>query len=823
MMIRFMVRPLSGTNDCALRVEGAGEMQRNGGKVQLIGDQIDVLRLAGDEHHLVAVHGELDPLRGVVLVADHELGELVLDVPLDGAAQGAGAGVRLLLRALEQPVHHRVVDHDLHVLLHERLVDVVHEETADVAQLGLGQRVEDDDVVDAVDELGGELLLQLLMDELFGALLLPIRRLLPEAHVALRGEEARAEVAGHDDQRVAEVHLVAQRVREDAVLQDLQEDVRDVRMRLLDLIEEDDRVRIAAHALGELAAFLVAHIARRRADELGDGVLLHVLRHVEADQMLLRAEEELGQPSRHLGLPDARGAKEDEGAHGAVRRGDAEAGAADGAGDGADGLVLAHDPAHQHLFHVDEVRRLVGFDGRDRDVRPGADDLLDVLLRHFHQLVADGLALLFEALHFLFELDLALAQEDGLLEVLVRDRLLHLLDDGADLRLQAPQVLRVGDAAELHLRAGLVEDVDGLVGEEAVRDVAVGLVDRGADGAGAVLDLVERLVALLHTLEDLQRLVLVRRIHGDGLEAAQQRAVLLDVAAVLADGRRADAGDLAAGERGLEDVRRVEGAFRRPGADQGVDLIDEDDDVRVLFQLLDDALEALLELAAVLRAGHDEREVEGEDALVRDEERDVAVHDALGEAFHDGRLADARLAEEDGVVFRAAGEDLDDALHFLFPADQRIELLLVRHLGQIARVLGEEGELFLLLVRLPLLEDGDRLLADAVDVEALGGEDAGGGGGLHAEDADEEMLGADVLMEHRLRLVGGVGEDLLGLFGKGELGGGGDAVDEEPVAFHFPADLFGLDVEAGEDLLDDLLPLPKHAEQDVLRLDDARA
>jgi hypothetical protein len=72
------------------------------------------------------------------------------------------------------------------------------------------------------------------------------------------------------------------------------------------------------------------------------------------------------------------------------------------------------------------------------------------------------------------------------------------------------------------------------------------LIDRAADGRVAVLDLVEGLVALLDALEDLQRLVLVRRIDVDGLEAAQEGPVLLDVAAILADRRRADAGDLAA-------------------------------------------------------------------------------------------------------------------------------------------------------------------------------------------------------------------------------------------------------------------------------------
>ena len=45
---------------------------------------------------------------------------------------------------------------------------------------------------------------------------------------------------GHDDQRVAEVDLIAERVGEDAVLEDLQQDVGDVGMRLLDLVEQHD-------------------------------------------------------------------------------------------------------------------------------------------------------------------------------------------------------------------------------------------------------------------------------------------------------------------------------------------------------------------------------------------------------------------------------------------------------------------------------------------------------------------------------------------------------------------------------------------------------
>ena len=45
----------------------------------------------------------------------------------------------------------------------------------------------------------------------------------------------------------------------------LQEDVEDVGVRLLDLVQQDDREGAAAHGLRELAALVVAQVARRRA------------------------------------------------------------------------------------------------------------------------------------------------------------------------------------------------------------------------------------------------------------------------------------------------------------------------------------------------------------------------------------------------------------------------------------------------------------------------------------------------------------------------------------------------------------------------------
>src|SRR3954471_21221280 len=346
-------------------------------------------------------------------------------------------------------------------------------------------------------------------------------------------------------------------------------------------------------------------------------------------------------------------------------------------------------------FHAQQLVALVLVDRRHRDAGPLRDDIVDLRLADDHlarrrldvELFADELEVLARR-------DFLLAIELRLLEVLLADRALHLLDGDANALVDLAELLAVAGLAQFGAGAGLVDQIDRLVGQEAVGDVAVRLVDRRLDRLARVLDVVERLVAILDADQDIDRLALARRVDLDRREARVERAVLLDVLAVLGRGRRADAADLAAAQRRLQDVRRVERAFGRSRADQRVQLVDEHDDVRVLGQFLHDRLEALFELAAVLGAGDDQRDVEGEDALVGEEVRHVAIDDLLREAFHDGRLADARLADQDGVVLGAPAEHLLDALDLDGPADQRVELVLHGRFREVAAELGEQRRLF---------------------------------------------------------------------------------------------------------------------------------
>src|SRR4029079_16642894 len=87
------------------------------------------------------------------------------------------------------------------------------------------------------------------------------------------------------------------------------------------------------------------------------------------------------------------------------------------------------------------------------------------------------------------------------------------------------------------------------------------------------------LVAVAEAAQDLHGLVDRGLLDADLLEAALAPRVALEVLAVLGERRRADRLELAAREGRLEDRGCVDRAFGGAGADEGVQLVEENDDV----------------------------------------------------------------------------------------------------------------------------------------------------------------------------------------------------------------------------------------------------
>src|SRR5246127_4797031 len=136
--------------------------------------------------------------------------------------------------------------------------------------------------------------------------------------------------------------------------------------------------------------------------------------------------------------------------------------------------------------------------------------------------------------------------ETSLLELVVRDGVFHAMDDELDALLDFSQLFRQRSLAQFYAGSSFVNQVDGLVGQEAVGDVAVGMRHREIDGLVGVGNRVKFFVTIFDAEQNLDRVRLVRRRNFHSLEPALERAIFLDRLAVFAGRGGSDALDFAA-------------------------------------------------------------------------------------------------------------------------------------------------------------------------------------------------------------------------------------------------------------------------------------
>ena len=265
-------------------------------------------------------------------------------------------------------------------------------------------------------------------------------------------------------------------------------------------------------------------------------------------------------------------------------------------------------------------------------------------------------------------------------------RLLHL--ETVHLAAQFVDFLRRGVEFHAQVRCGLVHQIDGLVRQLASGNVAVRQGCRRDQRVVADGHLVVGLILRRDAAQDGDGVLHARLADEHLLETTFERRILFDVLTVFVQCGGADQAQFATGQHGLEHIARVHGAFGRARADDGVDLVDEGDDLPVgLLDLLKHALQTFLEFATVLGTSHHGAQVKRDKLLVLQGGRHVAGDDALRQAFDDGGFADARLADQHRIVLGTAGQDLDDAADFLVTADHRVELAFLRGGRQIGGVL----------------------------------------------------------------------------------------------------------------------------------------
>ena len=310
--------------------------------------------------------------------------------------------------------------------------------------------------------------------------------------------------------------------------------------------------------------------------------------------------------------------------------------------------------ALEPVFHAFQPRGLLRRDLGGRDTRPQ-------LNHRCKQLLVDrggGLAQQFVQPSLNLQQPLAAGRDAGIgvLLLVARARLRQQVKLGLQAFHLGLQCRDFGQLRGIQIkpRAGFIDQVDGLVGQEAVGDIALAHLGGAAADVIRHLYAVEGLVVRADAFEDFGRLRNRRLADVHRLEAALKRGILFDVLAVFLERGRADHLNIAAGKRGFQDIRGVHRAFRVARADDVVHLVDDKDDIAEFFHLVNQALHTAFKLAAKLRARDKCGQVEQVHLFVAHLERDTPLVDAHSQPLRDRRLTDTRLADQAGVVLLAA-------------------------------------------------------------------------------------------------------------------------------------------------------------------------
>ena len=183
----------------------------------------------------------------------------------------------------------------------------------------------------------------------------------------------------------------------------------------------------------------------------------------------------------------------------------------------------------------------------------------------------------------------------------------------------------------------------------------------------------EVLVIRLEVLQNRDGLLDVSRFHDNLLESPVKSPVLFHDFGELVHSSGSDALELTAGQGRLEDVRRIQASLRAAGSDNCVELVYEEDNVRIRAGLPDYRFETLLEIPTVLRSGDDRRYVQGNQSFLGQGRGYASACYPQSDPFDYRRLPHPGLTNQHRVILLAPTKDLYDTGNLGLPADNGVQ------------------------------------------------------------------------------------------------------------------------------------------------------
>ena len=174
-------------------------------------------------------------------------------------------------------------------------------------------------------------------------------------------------------------------------------------------------------------------------------------------------------------------------------------------------------------------------------------------------------------------------------------------------------------------------------------------------------------------LENTQAVGKIRSVNRDFLEPSVKRSVLFDNLPEFFRSGGSYALDFTSCERRFQHIGRIQAPACSSRTYNGVEFVDEKDDVRIVGYVLYYALEAFLKVSSVFRPGHYGSDVQRDNPLPEHLSWYRTFGYPQGNSLDNRRFSHTRFPDQHRVVLLSPAEDLNDPFHLLLPSHNRVQ------------------------------------------------------------------------------------------------------------------------------------------------------
>ena len=214
----------------------------------------------------------------------------------------------------------------------------------------------------------------------------------------------------------------------------------------------------------------------------------------------------------------------------------------------------------------------------DGNAGPHGNDVGNVVFSHDEFFIVMLLLFLLEGRNFRSDFFAGIAQGGAFFKVFPIEGCFFFLLDIGQLLFQDLQFMRRRIDFHADPCRRFVHDVDSLIGQVAVGNIAGRQFDGSPYGFVGDTGLVEGFVPIAQAEEDGYGIFFIRFTDLDGLETPSQGGIFFKMLLIFVSRRRPDALQIAAGQGRFQDIGGIHSAFYGTGADELMDFIDEEDD-----------------------------------------------------------------------------------------------------------------------------------------------------------------------------------------------------------------------------------------------------